>query len=283
MKYFITAFLLMFGASVFSQDKINPNFLNHLMNKDYHKEVVFLVDKINFNNFNPSLKDSLHFMRGWSLYAQKQLSRSAKDLSKVGIKSPFYIKSHFFAAYNYFYIGENKKAQNLLKEIKTDKKNLNSLRYFEKAGGALLNRNFKKFRNEFSKVDTSYYPIADESGKLNQYATKLGNHKPKSPFLAGMMSAIIPGSGKIYAGKTGEGISSLITVTGLGLVTWENYNKKGPTNVKTLIFGSIFSAFYIGNIYGSVFSVKLAEDEFQKMYDNKILFNIHIPLRNVFN
>jgi hypothetical protein len=283
MKYLVLAILLAFSSSAFAQKEINPDFLDHLMKKDFHKEVVFLIDQTDISRFDQPLKDSLHFMRGWSLYAQKKLSRSAENLKKVSMQSNFYLKSHFFAAYNYFYLRKNNTAQHLLDSIKTDKININSIKHLEKAGGALLNRNFEKFREEFSQVDTSYYPITDESAKINQYATELVNHNTKSPLLAGIMSSVIPGSGKIYAGKTGEGISSFLTVGGLGLVTWENYRKKGAAHFKTILFGSLFSAFYIGNIYGTVFSVKLAEDEFQKMYDNKILFNIHVPLRNVFN
>ncbi|MGM0496594.1 MAG: hypothetical protein ACQESJ_01625 [Bacteroidota bacterium] len=283
MKYLITTVLLLLGVSTYAQKNLNPEFLNHLMNSEDYREVVFLIDKADFNNFNESLKDSLHYMKGWSLYSQKKLSRSANELQKVSINSPFYLKSQFFAAYNTLYQGNEKKAMNILDTLHIDNKNLNSLRHFEKAGINLINRNFKKFNNEFAQVDTTYYPLADESIKINQYATDLKNHQVKSPVLAGFMSSIIPGSGRIYAGETGEGISSFLTIGGLGLATWENYNKKGPKHFKTLFFGTIFTAFYIGNIYGTVFSVKIAEDEFQKEYDNKILFNLHIPLRNVFN
>jgi len=283
MKYLITTILFLLGISTFAQEKISPEFLYHLMNTEHHREVVYLIDKADFSNFNNNLKDSLHYMKGWSLYSQKKLSRSANELQKVSMNSPFYFKSQFFSAYNFLFQGNNKKALKILDTLHIDNKKLNSLRHFEKAGVSLINRNYKKFNKEFAKVDTTYYPLAEESVKINQYATDLKNHQAKSPVLAGFMSSIIPGSGRIYAGKPGEGISSLLTVGGLGLVTWENYNKKGLKHFKTLFFGTVFTAFYIGNIYGTVFSVKIAEDEFQKEYDNKILFNLHIPLRSVFN
>ena len=283
MKYLISAILFLLGVSTFAQKRINPDFLNHLMNTEHYREVVYLIDKADFNNLDKNLIDSLNYMKGWSLYSQKKLSRSANVLQKVSMSSPFYLKSHFFSAYNFLYQGNNKAAFNILDTLYIDNTKLNSLRHFEKAGINLMNRNYKKFNKEFAKVDTTYYPLAEESVKINQYATDLKNHQKKSPVLAGFMSSIIPGSGRIYAGETGEGISSLLTVGGLGFVTWENYNKKGPRHFKTLFFGTIFTAFYIGNIYGTVFSVKIAEDEFQKEYDNKILFNLHIPLRNVFN
>lgn len=70
----------------------------------------------------------------------------------------------------------------------------------------------------------------------------------KSPLLAGAMSALVPGSGHIYAGRYGDGITSLL-LNGLFIagtvvaVQQENYAVAGVT-------GLIGLPFYIGNIYG---------------------------------
>jgi TM2 domain-containing membrane protein YozV len=108
------------------------------------------------------------------------------------------------------------------------------------------------------------------------------SHRPKSPVLAGIMSGIIPGSGKIYAGKTGAGIASFIGTAGFGFIAWENYRKLGISHAKTIIFGSIFAFNYVSNIYGSVISVKLIENEYKNAVHNQILFQLHVPLRNFF-
>jgi hypothetical protein len=54
----------------------------------------------------------------------------------------------------------------------------------------------------------------------------------------------------------------MIATTGFGLITWESYRKLGIGNVKTILFGSIFAASYVSNIYGSVISVKIIENEY---------------------
>ena len=97
-----------------------------------------------------------------------------------------------------------------------------------------------------------------------------------------MLSAVIPGAGKVYIKKYGGALSSLLTCGILGLLTYENYNKAGPTSFKTVFFGSLFSVFYIGNIYGSVYAVKDYRNDFKEKIEYRILFNIHIPLRNAF-
>jgi hypothetical protein len=253
-----------------------------MLKREYHQEVIHLINRAEWTNLDPSGKDSIHYMKGWSHYALKQLEPSARELNQVTRNSPFYHKARFFAAYNQIHLERYPLALASLDDIQTEKAELQSLRHFQKAGIALLIRDFDRFEREFQQVDTSYYPLAKESAKISQYATTLESHRAKSPVLGGIMSSIIPGSGKIYAGQTGEGISSLLTVGGLGLVTWENYQKRGMKDWRTLIFGAAFSAFYVGNIYGTVFSIQIAEDEFQQEYDHKILFNLHIPLRNVF-
>jgi tetratricopeptide (TPR) repeat protein len=90
-------------------------------------------------------------------------------------------------------------------------------------------------------------PQAKEAMALldqNQYQST------KSPLLAGTLSALVPGSGHIYAGRYGDGITSLL-LNGLFIagtvvaIQQENYAVAGVT-------GLIGLPFYIGNIYGGV-------------------------------
>jgi hypothetical protein len=81
--------------------------------------------------------------------------------------------------------------------------------------------------------------LLDRKGELPQ----------KSPLLAGVMSALIPGSGHIYAGHYGDGIASLF-LNGLFMagtvvaIRQESYAVAG-------IVGVIGLPFYFGNIYGA--------------------------------
>jgi len=97
------------------------------------------------------------------------------------------------------------------------------------------------------------------------------------------MSSLIPGLGKIYAGKIGQGISSFLTCSMFALIGIEQYNKRGLSDYRTIIASSLFTIFYIGNIWGSYFSVLIAEKEYNNAINKNILFNIHIPLRNFYN
>jgi tetratricopeptide (TPR) repeat protein len=94
----------------------------------------------------------------------------------------------------------------------------------------------------------------------------------KSPVLAGVMSAILPGSGYIYAEHYGDGITAFL-INGLfiaGTVTsihQENYAVAG-------IVGGVGVPFYLGNIYGSANAVK----KWNLAVRNKIIQKIHSTL-----
>ena len=267
--------------------------LNLLAQYSQKQRFEFIYHLIKSNDFDEALielnflsgktqSDSLYYMKGWALYSLKQLSSSSESFQNVTKESTFYHKSQFFAAYNYAHTKNYASAKQVLQQIELDNK-LDQLRQFEYSGIALLERDFEAYENKRIKSDAILPALQTEVANLNKLHSTIMNRKPKKMWLAGLMSAIVPGSGKIYAGKTGEGIASMLMVTSTGLVTWENHRKLGLKNFKTILFGSIFTVFYVGNIYGSVFSVKISNEEFNHEMDQKILFNIHIPLRNIFN
>lgn len=113
--------------------------------------------------------------------------------------------------------------------------------------------------------------VREAEALLNRYRER----PEKSPALAGLMSAILPGSGYIYAEHYGDGITALL-INGLfiaGTVTAihnENYAVAG-------IVGGVGVPFYLGNIYGSANAAKKWNLEVR----NEIIRKIHsllVPL-----
>gem|GEM_PF-1373196 len=102
--------------------------------------------------------------------------------------------------------------------------------------------------------------------------------KPKSPFIAGAMSAVIPGSGKIYAGDLSSGLSTLLIVGALGAMTAEAWAKLGIRDWRTIGLASVFGVFYIGNIYGSALSVSVIRNTYADAQKASLLFGIRLPL-----
>ena len=106
----------------------------------------------------------------------------------------------------------------------------------------------------------------------------LPDYKPKSPWLAGAMSAVIPGSGKVYAGDLRSGISTLLIVGALGGMAAESWIKLGGRDWRTIALSSVFGLFHIGNIYGSALSVSVIRNTYQDAEKATLLFDLRIPL-----
>jgi hypothetical protein len=285
MKYIVTLILLFVFIGAKSQDEasLNLRFVQHLIGREEYSDAIYFISTHLNGEYPMPFRDSLNYLKGWSHYSLKELEPSAEAFCQISSASPFFLKSRFFAAYNYSHIGMNAVSDRILADLPSEK-STEPLRNFELAGNSLLKRDLAGFRSYFEKLESQQqFSFETEMGKFKDYAADIGEHKNKSMVVGGLMSAIIPGSGKIYAGKTGEGISSLLIVGAAGATAWENYHKLGLKNAKTILFGSLFAVLYIGNIYGTVFTVKLVNEEFSHEMDTKILFNMHIPLRNFFN
>lgn len=74
----------------------------------------------------------------------------------------------------------------------------------------------------------------------------------KSPLLSGLMSAVIPGSGKIYTTEWQDGLMSFAFVLGSAWQSYRGFQKHGINSPYGWIMGAISAGFYTGNIYGSV-------------------------------
>ena len=96
------------------------------------------------------------------------------------------------------------------------------------------------------------YPHDPGAGRAREALTILEQQQElprKSPLVAGLLSALLPGAGHLYAGHPGDGITSFF-LNGLFIagtvvaVRQENYPVAG-------VVGVIGIPFYLGNIYGA--------------------------------
>lgn len=257
------------------------SFVHHLMSLNDFNSAVFQMNKL--KPTDKLMIDSINYLKGWCLYSTKKLDSSANYFLQVSPASSMYIKSRFFAAYNYSYLGEYTLAESILQHGLPEDSSILQLKNFELAGISLLKRDLPAFESYSKNFTYRFYPIATEEKKLQKYYQKAKEFKPRSPLIASTLSAIVPGLGKVYAGRRGEGVAAFLMTTSMGLVTWENFRKDGIKDPKTIVAGSIFSLFYIGNIWGSWFSVKMRRNEINYYINHQVLFDIQIPLRTFFN
>lgn len=103
----------------------------------------------------------------------------------------------------------------------------------------------------------------------------------KSPWLAGSMSALIPGSGSFYAGQKTEGTYAFFITTLFMLAAADSIKEENQE--LGVLFGFFSIAFYGGNIYTAVNSVHKYNDELDasRLFDLRKKYGIwFIPQTN---
>ena len=140
---------------------------------------------------------------------------------------------------------------------------------------AALDENKAEVSRQALKRFLERYPGHPGEENVKEAAVQIDRYQElpeKSPVLAGVMSAILPGSGYIYAEHYGDGITAFL-INGLfiaGTITaihQENYGVAG-------IVGGVGVPFYLGNIYGSANAAK----KWNLGVRNEIIQKIHSTL-----
>lgn len=87
--------------------------------------------------------------------------------------------------------------------------------------------------------------------KYQSLINDLQQRKYKRPWVAMSLSAVVPGSGKLYTRDWQDALLSMLTI---GTFAWQTYNgfrRDGTESVYGWVFGTVGFGFYTGNIYGS--------------------------------
>jgi TM2 domain-containing membrane protein YozV len=95
----------------------------------------------------------------------------------------------------------------------------------------------------------------DDIIRLKIFYERRKNPTYKSEVIAGVLSAIIPGSGKIYTENYGDGITAFILTGIFSYLAYDNF--KHSHQFRAYLFSGLAAGFYLGNIYGSVASAQI--------------------------
>jgi len=110
----------------------------------------------------------------------------------------------------------------------------------------------------------------DEEYTLFNFYDLKKNPPYKSEVWAGVLSTIIPGSGKIYTENYGDGITAFILTGLFGYLGYTNFKHDHQT--RAWIFTAVGAGFYLGNIYGSVASAQIFNAKVNFDFDEGVKF-----------
>jgi len=144
----------------------------------------------------------------------------------------------------------------------------------------LYQRRWKDAHALFTSMQsTKGYTQMDSTIQILDQIAIEGEHLPyKSEFWAGLLSAIIPGTGKMYAKRFYDGLYSFILVGTTAWQAYEGFHTSGTRSVKGWIYGTLSGIFYIGNIYGSIVAVKIYNEKMEGRLLRRIGLDIKMEL-----
>lgn len=274
-----TAALLLFIAAPWSAAQnswisADYDFTDYLIENGLKSDAAALLERGSYFQ-----SDTLTFLRGWTKYQMKDLRPALELFRAVPQDSPFGEKSFFYGNAVAAHLGDYSSPASLLEAYEGPYKELRSLQL---AGLALLRADPEAYRSAASSFGYSDFALVDAERQLDEIYESRYVRPAKSPLLAAAASAVVPGLGKIYAGRVGEGVEAFLLTGISGAITAEHWIKDGPRDWKTIAAGIATAFLYIGNIYGSYVSVSIYNNNLKDVQDTAILYDIHIPLRTVF-
>ncbi len=122
----------------------------------------------------------------------------------------------------------------------------------------LMQKQWSEAGKVFEALQKSDMLMITEKAKVYHKYAEAGARLPtRSPFLAGMLSTIVPGAGRFYTGRIGDALNSLFVVGITGWQAYDGFRRDGISSVKGWTIGTLSGIFYVGNIYGSVISARV--------------------------
>ncbi len=117
-------------------------------------------------------------------------------------------------------------------------------------------------------------PFAEASARLARIV-KSGDRLPRrSPTVAGVLSALVPGSGQVYSGKTVDGLYAFMSVAVLGGAS-VYYNRKERYEVAVPV--AVLAVFFYGN---SVYQSIQAAETFNLQHHGRFRTRIQQEIRD---
>ena len=111
-------------------------------------------------------------------------------------------------------------------------------------------------------------PFAEVSNRLAEKVKDIENLPRRSPTVAGVLSALVPGSGQIYNGRTMNGLYAFVSVAVLGSASLYYVNQE---RYEVAIPVSVLGLFLYGNsIYQSVQMARAFNIQQEQYFQNQL-------------
>lgn len=269
LNYYSPQNLLKFGDFLFQQgDYLRAaseyqRYL-HIYNPDHSHRIYYQIGRCFFNTSRPE-EASQYFKK-----AAEDLNDTLQDSALFAYTSALYFSGqsddfqHAMSSLSNRIMDPERKIQLILLQT----------------GHYLKNEEWKKADTFLKKSTAGLAAEESRSISIMEGLTERGLHLPhKSPLLAGVMSTLIPGTGKMYAGRFGDGIFSLLLISGTSWLSYEGFRDSGISSFKGWLFGGLSLFFHTGNVYGSVKAAQVTNHFSKETLQNEVEKYLTLTIR----
>ena len=250
----------------------NLSFGQYLLKTEQHRDFLYLNKTMRKSGLKKDEREQLNFLTGKAHFELGNFKQAghfflqSEEITDTGLS-----QKTFLGAYSLAKVKAFNKADRLLSEYQAEKPFHSQYRHYFRTGAALLGRNYTLYDSLFPVYEEGHPPLDKFHEDLKTYKASLSKVKDKAPWKGAVLSGLVPGLGKVYAGRPKSGLSAFIQLGFLGVQTYEGYSQKGFQDPHFYIFGSLFTIFYVGNIWGSAQSVKKEKHEQYRKIDRELL------------
>jgi len=214
MRWFLLFLSFYSPTNIYAQSSFSEEikFSEYLLNNKLYDDALLQLQQMKKNTYyNTAELDSIRYYLGKLYYDQQQIEDAILNYSELKSENhPFFTPSKYYEYFLQSYQGNLKISKEAFHTLNPSDSLLLELKIFELSAIALLERDVSQFQTLDTQLSGDFYAIESSRGTLHSVAQDLQVFKPKSGVAAGLMSIIIPGSGKMYVGKLGQGIAALL-------------------------------------------------------------------------
>ncbi len=98
----------------------------------------------------------------------------------------------------------------------------------------------------------------------SQILAREAARRRRAPWLAGALSAAVPGLGRVYLGRWQDGLMSAVLVGVPAGFAASGFAANGVSSVRGWILGTLAGVLYVGNVYGSYVGVGVEERDAER-------------------
>lgn len=253
--FFVNALLV--NAQLTFQDA--KHFSEYLIKQKKYNEAIFVLKKSIQDSRQEKNQDSLKYLIGHSYLWSGQPDSAKKYFYFLLSSSDTALRGNSFTFFNHLLLHN-------LDSVKrpgegTSRRNLEMYR-IQTLAFLLLTRNYKAFKGKFDNEGKCRITelAAIEFNLLLAYYESIHIRK-KNKYVAGILSSLLPGSGKLYTGKKHEALVAFVPVALNGAQSAEGFYHQQFRSPHFYLFGAIGLVFYSSNIYGSAKSATIINAE----------------------